>query len=98
MLLQFDWEQWNIQKNEEKHGVSRLEAESIFFDKDFVVYEDIKHSTEKEKRLISYGLSIQNRVMMCAFTIRNKKIRIISCRTASKKERAVYEKQKTGRN
>jgi uncharacterized DUF497 family protein len=28
--LQFDWDQWNIQKNEEKHGISRLEAESIF--------------------------------------------------------------------
>ena len=28
--LQFDWDQWNIQKNEEKHGVSALEAESVF--------------------------------------------------------------------
>jgi hypothetical protein len=22
----FDWDQWNVQKNELKHGVSRLEA------------------------------------------------------------------------
>ena len=28
----FDWDQWNVQKNEQKHGVSRLEAESAFYD------------------------------------------------------------------
>ena len=28
----FDWDQWNLQKNELKHGASRLEAESSFFD------------------------------------------------------------------
>lgn len=30
MKLEFDWDQWNIQKNELKHGVSKLEAESVF--------------------------------------------------------------------
>jgi len=28
--IEFDWDQWNVQKNETKHGVSRLEAESAF--------------------------------------------------------------------
>ena len=28
--IAFDWDQWNVQKNELKHGVSRLEAESGF--------------------------------------------------------------------
>lgn len=31
MQLKFDWDQWNVQKNESKHGISRLEAESLFF-------------------------------------------------------------------
>lgn len=98
MELVFDWDQWNIQKNEIKHGVSALEAESMFYDKDFIVYKDIEHSSAEEQRFISYGMSIQKRVLMCAFTIRNKKIRIISCRAASKKEREIYGKEKVKGN
>ncbi len=94
MELRFDWDQWNVQKNELKHGISKLEAESIFFDPYFVIYEDIIHSTKSEKRWIGYGMSLDKKVLMSAFTIRNKKVRIISCRAASKKERGVYAKTK----
>ncbi len=98
MVLDFDWDQWNIQKNEIKHGVARLEAESIFFDSELLIYNDLKHSTKKEKRYICFGLSIRNRILMIAFTIRSKKIRIISARPASKKERKIYEEQKDKRD
>jgi len=97
MKLVFDWDQWNVQKNEVKHGVSKLEAESIFYDEDVVIYRDIIHSIN-EQRYISYGTSIQERVLMCAFTLRRKKIRIISCRPASKKERGIYVKEKNKGN
>ena len=40
--LAFDWDQWNIQKNEKKHGISSLEAESVFFDKKLKIFKDIK--------------------------------------------------------
>ena len=98
MKLVFDWNRWNIQKNEVKHGVSKLEAESIFYDRDFVIFKDIVHSTGREQRYISYGISIQKRILMCAFTIRNKKVRIISCRPAPKKERGTYATEKTKGN
>ena len=42
-LIEFDWDQWNVQKNEIKHGVSRLEAESVFHDSRYKLYADIKH-------------------------------------------------------
>ncbi|MFC1616737.1 BrnT family toxin [Candidatus Margulisiibacteriota bacterium] len=87
----FDWDQWNIQKNEIKHGVSKLEAESIFYDNDLKIFEDIKHSNKKELRWICYGKGHLHRIIMIAFTIRNNNIRIISARPASKKERKVYE-------
>ena len=89
--LQFDWDQWNIQKNEEKHGVSALEAESVFFDSRLKIFDDIRHSTKKEKRWICFGKSGYRQVLMIAFTIRDKKIRIISARGASKGERKIYE-------
>jgi uncharacterized DUF497 family protein len=94
MQISFDWDQWNIQKNEIKHGVSRLEAESHFYDLRLLIYPDKKHSTKAEIRYISYGRSYSDRILMCAFTIRRGKIRIISVRLASKKERDLYEKEK----
>lgn len=93
--LQFDWDQWNVQKNEIKHGISALEAESAFFDPDLIIFEDIKHSGI-EKRWIAYGKSQNHNILMVAFTIRNKKVRIISTRKTSKNERSIYEKQIKG--
>lgn len=89
--LSFDWDIWNHQKNEIKHGISRHEAESVFFDKNITIYEDIKHSVS-EKRWIAYGRSSYHNVLMLAFTLRGHKVRIISARKASKKERNIYEK------
>ncbi len=92
-ILIFNWDQWNIQKNEIKHGISALEAESLFYDGNLIIFEDIKHSGKKEKRWICYGRSAYHNILMIAFTIRNRKIRIISARKASKKERQVYEQE-----
>ena len=89
--LAFDWDQWNLQKNEVKHGVSRLEAESVFFDEAHKIFVDIKHSVASEKRFIIYGRSLENRVLMIGFTLRSGLVRIITARPASKKEREVYE-------
>jgi uncharacterized DUF497 family protein len=90
--VEFDWNQWNLQKNEIKHGVSMIEAESVFSDPELGIYDDLKHSDE-EPRWIGYGKSKLHRVLMVAFTIRAKKIRIISARTASRKEQDIYEKE-----
>ncbi len=91
-VLEFDWDDWNSNKNEEKHGVSRLEAESAFFDPQIKIFEDIKHSTS-EKRYIAYAQSLENRILIIGFTMRSNKVRIITARTASKKERSFYEKK-----
>ena len=93
-LIVFDWDQWNLQKNELKQGVSRLEAESSFFDSEYCMFKDLKHSTEREERFILFGKSSENRVLMIGFTKRDQKVRVITARTASKKERSIYEEQK----
>ena len=91
--VSFDWDQWNIQKNETKHGVFQMESESVFFDPVYKLYKDIKHSTKSETRYILYGKSLENRVLMVGFTIRGVKIRIITARVAAQKERQIYEEQ-----
>ena len=93
-FIQFDWDQWNIQKNEIKHGVSRLEAESAFYDPRYKLYHDVRHSTSREARYILYGKSLENRILMVGFTARGARIRVITARTASRKEREIYEEEK----
>ena len=89
--MQFNWDQWNVQKNELKHGVSAKEAESAFFDPHYKLYADIEHSILGEKRFILFGKSQEGRILMVGFTLRKGKIRIITARSASKKERGNYE-------
>lgn len=88
--LAFDWDQWNIQKNESKHGVSALEAESCFFDVALLIFDDVQHSTPQERRYIAYAASLERRVLMIGFTLRAGKVRIITARPASRKERSIY--------
>ena len=90
-VIKFDWDQWNLQKNETKHGVSTLEAESVFFDPNYVLFLDEKHSSKFENRYIIFGKSSEHRVLMIGFTLRYGRVRIITARSASKKERIIYE-------
>lgn len=87
----FDWDQWNVQKNEDKHGVSRLEAESAFYDPRYRLFADRRHSTSREARYVLYGRSLEARVLMVGFTRRGRRIRVITARPASRKERRIYE-------
>ena len=89
-IIKFDWDQWNVQKNESKHGVSRLEAESAFFDPRYKLFQDLEHSSLDEARYILYGKSLENRVLMVGFTLRGPRVRIITARPASRKERGIY--------
>ncbi|MDL1872557.1 BrnT family toxin [Deltaproteobacteria bacterium PRO3] len=77
-----------------KHGVSSLEAESCFYDSSHQIFEDLRHSSAREKRYILYGKGLENRVLMIGFTLRAGKVRVITARPASRKERAVYEGEK----
>lgn len=74
--------------------MSQLEAESAFYDPAYRLFEDIKHSGSREKRHILYGKSLENRILMVGFTIRRPKIRVITARAASRKERLIYENKK----
>ena len=88
----FEWDEGNIEKNWIKHKVYYKEAEEVFFDKDLVISVDIMHS-EKEERYQCLGKTNNNRLLFIGFTFRQGKIRVISARPASRKERYKYEKK-----
>ncbi len=88
----FDWDKGNINKNIEKHNVTDQEAEEVFVNEPKLILEDEKHSTT-EKRYMLWGTTCQDRRLTLIFTLRDKKIRVISARDMNRKERKVYEKR-----
>jgi uncharacterized DUF497 family protein len=88
----FDWDAGNEWKSEEKHAVSRFEAEQVFFNQPLLVLEDMKHS-QSEKRYHALGRANDTRLLHITFTLRSddKLIRVISARDMHRKERNFYE-------
>lgn len=89
--VEFDWNEFNKDKNWTKHNVENKECEEIFYNKPLKTYPDKKHSL-LEKRFVAFGMTNKQRKLTAIFTIRNNKLRIISARNMSRKERNVYEK------
>lgn len=89
----FEWDKYNINKNWEKHSVAPVESEQLFFNNPLLITADIAHS-QVEIRYYALGRTDRDRKLFIAFTIRESKIRVISSRDKSKKERAEYEKYK----
>jgi uncharacterized DUF497 family protein len=85
----FQWDQGNLEKNWLKHGVSPLECEQVFFNQPLVVVSDLKHS-QGEERFYALGRTDTDRYLFVVFTVRGRKLRVISARDMNRKERSVY--------
>lgn len=94
VLIAFEWDKGNRDKNWIKHRVYFKEAEEVFLNKPLKVYPDVKHSKE-EQRFVAYGTTNKYRKLAVVFTIRNNNIRIISVRNQNQKERRAYDKKET---
>ena len=91
--LEFEWDKGNSDKNWTKHKVSNKEAEEVFFDDRAIRRIDTKHS-KVETRWLLLGKTGTSRKLAAVFTKRKIKIRVVSVRPMSKKEKIAYEKQK----
>lgn len=76
--------------NLKKHGVSFEEAATVFRDLLSVTLADPLHS-EDEDRFVIIGQSIQGRLLVVVHTARGDRIRLISARVATRRERRDYE-------
>jgi uncharacterized DUF497 family protein len=90
MKLIFEWDEVKAKTNLKKHKVSFEEGKTIFNDPFLFTFPNDKHSWTEE-RYINIGLSANGRVLILTHTERQGKIRIISCRRATLRERRFYE-------
>jgi len=91
--LAFTWDPAKARANLRKHGVSFVEAQSVFYDDRAQLVDDPDHS-ESEDRFILLGLSEAARLLIVVHAYRESEglIRIISARKATPRERSGYER------
>ena len=90
MKLTFEWDEVKAKENLMKHKVPFDEGKTVFKDPFLLTYPDVDNS-ETEERYVNIGVSAKDRILVLIHTERQGKIRIISCRKATVRERRFYE-------
>ncbi|HCG03271.1 MAG TPA: hypothetical protein DEV93_22380 [Chloroflexi bacterium] len=92
MALEFEWDAAKADANFAKHGVSFGEASTVFQDSLSVTVSDPRHS-RSEERFAILGRSADGRLLAVFHTDVDDRVRIISARPATRRERATYEEE-----
>ncbi len=92
MVVQFEWDPAKAARSLAKHGVSFDEASTVFGDPLAATILDPQHSAG-EPRFVTIGLSTSRRLIVVAHAEREDRIRIISARRATRRERRTYESE-----
>ena len=77
-------------RNLAKHGVTFQEAATVFGDPLALTFSDPDHSDE-EDRFLTFGHSSEGHLLVVSHTDRGERIRVVSARRATRKERRIYE-------
>lgn len=91
-LRGFAWDRGNIGKIWGKHQVDFRECEEVFFNRPLKIFYDEKHS-QAEERFAALGVTDRRRKLTIIFTVRNGKIRVISARNQSRRERRCFDEK-----
>ena len=97
LQLDITWDSVKAQSNITKHGISFVQAATVLLDALALTAFDAAHS-EFEERWFTLGTSSQGKLLAVSHTYQHTgpiqvKIRIISAREATKRERQQYENE-----
>lgn len=88
--MEFEWDLVKARENEGKHKISFVEATEVFADGLSSTAPDPDHSLGEE-RFVIFGRTLGGRYLVVAFTDRGGRLRIISARDMTRRERQAYE-------
>ena len=88
--MDFEWNPAKDEANLRKHGISFVDAATVFSDPLSYTFDDPDHA-QHEHRWLTLGRTQSGRLLIVSHTERNRRIRIISAREATKYERKIYE-------
>lgn len=89
-MLVFEWDPEKARENEQSHEVTFSEASEVFEDDHSSSVADPDHSLEEDRYLI-FGVSKGGRYLVVSYTERGDRIRLISARLMTPRERRAYE-------
>lgn len=87
--MEFEWSRVKARSNLRKHRVSFEEARSVFADPLAVTIDD--PAEHAEERFITMGTSMHDRLIVVVHCEIGDRIRIISARRVTRRERNQYE-------
>lgn len=90
--MEFEWDSKKAAANEQKHGVTFQEAVTVFGDPLAITFLDRDHSVG-EQRYLTFGLSRFDRPLVVSHADRGDRVRIISARFMTRRERKIYEEE-----
>jgi len=88
--VEFEWDPEKDESNQREHGVSFAEASTVFLDPLHATVLDDRYALE-ELRFRTVGQTMAGRLIIVAHADRGDRIRIISARDTTNKERHQYE-------
>jgi uncharacterized DUF497 family protein len=88
--MDFEWDNKKATKNLRKHEISFQEAASVFLDPLALTFDDPDHSIG-EHRLLTFGRTKTDDLVIVSHTEADGTIRVISARPMKKHERKIYE-------
>lgn len=90
-VVVFEWDRRKAEINLKKHAVDFADAVAVFSDDSAITLQD---DSNGEERFVSVGLDALGRVLVVAFSWRGERIRLISARRATRRERRQYEERR----
>lgn len=94
--MQFEWDAGKATANARKHCVTFKEDEMVLRNPFSLMFPEPDHQ-HGEHRYIEIGLSARGRLLIVSYTERQGRIRLISSRMATRKERRRYEEAEDDR-
>jgi uncharacterized DUF497 family protein len=88
--MKFEFDPAKATTNLQKHGVSFEEGMTVFSDPLALTINDPVHS-KGEFRFLTIGMSDHYRLVVVSHTERNREVRLISVRLATRQEKKEYE-------
>jgi len=88
--MEFEWDPEKAKRNLAKHGVSFHDAATVFGERLAMTYFDPDHSQD-EDRFLTFGHSAFGQLLVVSHTDRENRVRIISARRMTRRERRSYE-------
>ena len=90
--VEYEWDPERDRINQETRGISFAEASTVFLDPLHATVADDRYAYD-EFRFRTIGYTLTNRLIIVAHAERSDRIRIITARTVTPKERRQYEQQ-----